>query len=200
NSSGISSTSTITIVIEDDAPIANADVASINVLADSFNFNGVSAKWSNIAGGSNITIYDSRDADPDLDQVRWGTSAGYGQSGYGFIDNDSGLAGNIALNELVQLGTFTHYNYPIYDSITGATLDVTFSVTDAYGRVTPVTITVNFAHNETPNNQSDPRDIITIESQSVTFEFEGKMYTVEVLGFVDKNGNVINSIKTDENA
>ncbi|NCO45594.1 MAG: hcalcium-binding protein, partial [Vibrio sp.] len=38
NSSGISSTSTITIVIEDDAPIANADVASINVLADSFNF------------------------------------------------------------------------------------------------------------------------------------------------------------------
>ncbi|WP_254917497.1 VCBS domain-containing protein, partial [Vibrio sp. V05_P4A8T149] len=200
NSSGISNTSTITIVIEDDAPIANADVASINVLADSFNFNGVSAKWSNIAGGSNITIYDSRDADPDLDQVRWGTSAGYGQSGYGFIDNDSGLAGNIALNELVQLGTFTHYNYPIYDSITGATLDVTFSVTDAYGRVTPVTITVNFAHNETPNNQSDPRDIITIESQSVTFEFEGKMYTVEVLGFVDKNGNVINSIKTDENA
>ncbi|MBG0756540.1 hcalcium-binding protein [Vibrio cidicii] len=200
NSSGISSTSTITIVIEDDAPIANADVASINVLADSFNFNGVSAMWSNITGGANINIYDSSDADPDLDQVRWGTSAWNGQSGYGFIDNDSGLAGNIALNELVQLGTFTHYNYPIYDSITGATLDVTFSVTDAYGRVTPVTITVNFAHNETPNNQSDPRDIITIESQSVTFEFEGKMYTVEVLGFVDKNGNVINSIKTDENA
>ncbi|PPA28234.1 hypothetical protein C3737_20570 [Aeromonas jandaei] len=75
-----------------------------------------------------------------------------------------------------------------------------FSVTDSMGRVTPVTVTINFNHNETPNDGADPRDIITIGTATASFNFEGKVYSLEVLGFRDTGGNVVKTIYTNENA
>ena len=79
-------------------------------------------------------------------------------------------------------------------------MKITFNVTDAYGVVTPVTLTLNFSHNETSNDGSDPRDIVTVGQTSVTFNYEGQAYTMQVVGFKDNNGNIVSSIYTDEDA
>jgi len=66
-------------------------------------------------------------------------------------------------------------------------------------------LTVNFDHNETPNtaDAEASRDIVTVRNTFVTFEWEGDVYTLEVVGFKDINnpsGAVVTSIYTDENA
>lgn len=61
-------------------------------------------------------------------------------------------------------------------------------------------MTINFSHNETPNNWADPRDMITIGTTTASFNFEGKVYSFEVLGFRDASGNVVKTIYTNENA
>ncbi|MGI2160004.1 choice-of-anchor K domain-containing protein [Shewanella baltica] len=198
------------VKIIDDTPTANDDADSVDVLIDSFNFSGILASWTSTTGGESVITFDGdansggEDNDNAPDQVRWGdpsTNNGR-QSGYGFMDNDAGLNGALALNQDIVLGTFTHYNYPINSgsSITAATMQVTFNVTDAYGVVTPVTLTLNFSHNETPNDGPDPRDIVTVGQTSVTFNYEGQVYTMQVIGFRDSNNNIVSSIYTNENA
>ena len=72
--------------------------------------------------------------------------------GYGFADNDAALNGEIPLNKRsnwnfhpLQLSGFLRHGYQHCNHKT------TFSVTDSMGRGTPVTVTINFNHNETPN-------------------------------------------------
>ncbi|MCL1091336.1 VCBS domain-containing protein, partial [Shewanella profunda] len=198
--------STVTVTVADDVDIAKNDTAQLDVVVDSFTFSGVVANWQSTTGGTNVTKSDGPDNDTGLDQIRWGNPSGwYGnQSGYGFMDNDTALQGSLSLNQDIVLGTFTHYNYSITSgtSITAATMQVTFSVTDAYGVTTPVTLTLNFNHNETPNT-NDPmasRDIVTVGQTSVTFNYEGQVYTMQVIGFKDTNGNIVTSIYTNEDA
>ncbi|MGL4716699.1 MAG: choice-of-anchor K domain-containing protein, partial [Aeromonas sp.] len=192
---------TLTVTVEDDAPLAVVDDAKVDVVVDAFQFSGVEASWTSVVGGQNLVYSDGPDNDSANDQIRWG-GAGGNKSGYGFADNDAALNGDIPLNEEIKLGSFTHYNYavPSGSAITAATMQVTFSVTDAMGKVTPVKLTVSFTHNETPNNGTDPRDIITIGDATATFSFEGKEYTLAVLGFRDSNGQLVKTIYTDENA
>ncbi|MFB2864345.1 choice-of-anchor K domain-containing protein, partial [Aeromonas sp. MdU4] len=194
-------TGSFDVAVRDDVPVAVVDDATLNVVVDSFQFSGVEASWINVVGGKNLEYFDGPDNDLANDQIRWGGSSG-NKSGYGFADNDAALNGQIPLNEEIKLGTFTHYNYPISSgtSISAVTMKATFSVTDAMGRVTPVTVTINFNHNETPNDGADPRDIITIGTATASFNFEGKVYSLEVLGFRDTGGNVVKTIYTNENA
>ncbi len=194
-------TGSFDVAVRDDVPVAVVDDATLNVVVDSFQFSGVEASWINVVGGKNLEYFDGPDNDSANDQIRWGGSSG-NKSGYGFADNDAALNGQIPLNEEIKLGTFTHYNYPISSgtSISAVTMKATFSVTDAMGRVTPVTVTINFNHNETPNDGADPRDIITIGTATASFNFEGKVYSLEVLGFRDTGGNVVKTIYTNENA
>ncbi|WP_252353637.1 retention module-containing protein [Aeromonas jandaei] len=189
------------VAVRDDVPVAVVDDATLNVVVDSFQFSGVEASWINVVGGKNLEYFDGPDNDLANDQIRWGGKNEV-KSGYGFADNDAALNGQIPLNEEIKLGTFTHYNYPISSgtSISGVTMKATFSVTDSMGRVTPVTVTINFNHNETPNDWADPRDIITIGTATASFNFEGKVYSLEVLGFRDTGGNVVKTIYTNENA
>ncbi|MFV0597886.1 retention module-containing protein [Shewanella sp.] len=198
--------SNVTVTVADDTNVAQNDTAQLDVVVDSFNFSGIIANWSSTIGGTYVNTYDGPDNDSGKDQLRWGDPSDYNgrQSGYGFMDNDAGLNGTLSLNQDIVLGTFTHYNYSIDSgtSITAATMQVTFNVTDAYGVVTPVTLTLNFSHNETPNS-GDPmasRDIVTVGQTSVTFNYEGQMYTMQVIGFKDGNGNIVTSIYTNENA
>ncbi|MGN5075167.1 choice-of-anchor K domain-containing protein [Aeromonas veronii] len=188
------------VAVRDDVPVAVVDDAKVNVVVDSFQVSGVDANWVNWSGGSYVKASDSDDVNPGKDQIRWG--GGSNPSGYGFMDNDAALNGAIPINEEIKLGTFTHYNNPIYnDAISAATMEVTFSVTDALGRVTPIKLVVNFNHNETPNDRwGNGDDIISIGNTTATFNFEGKAYTLEVLGFRDTNGNVVKTVYTKENA
>uniref|UniRef100_Q0HQI3 Putative outer membrane adhesin like protein n=1 Tax=Shewanella sp. (strain MR-7) TaxID=60481 RepID=Q0HQI3_SHESR len=195
--------SNVTVTVADDVNLAQNDTAQLDVVVDSFNFSGIVANWTGATGGTYVNKYDGPDNDSGDDQLRWGTTNG-SQSGYGFADNDAALNGSLSLNQDIVLGTFTHYNYSISSgtSITAATMNVTFNVTDAYGVVTPVTLTLNFSHNETPNS-NDPmasRDIVTVGQTNVTFNYEGQMYTMQVIGFKDSNGNIVTSIYTNENA
>ncbi|MFM5361762.1 retention module-containing protein [Aeromonas veronii] len=193
-------TGSFDLAVRDDVPVAVVDDARVSVLVDSFDVSGIEANWTDWRGGSFVTRGDSNDNDSGLDQIRWG--GGNNPSGYGFMDNDAALNGAIPINEEIKLGTFTHYNNPIYnDAISAATMEVTFSVTDALGRVTPIKLVVNFNHNETPNDRwGNGDDIISIGNTTATFNFEGKAYTLEVLGFRDTNGNVVKSVYTKENA
>ncbi|UJF22612.1 VCBS domain-containing protein [Shewanella sp. OMA3-2] len=205
---GDQASTTLNATVYDDASIATNDTVSLTVIQDSFAIiGGVQAEWKTVTGGTGVRRFDGdvgsggEDNDSALDQVRWGTTNG-AQSGYGFMDNDAELNGEVTLNQDIVLGTFTHYNYPISSgsSITAATMDVVFNVIDSFGNVTAVTLKLNFSHNETPNNGPDPRDIVTIGQTNVTFNYEGDVYTIQVIGFRDNNGNVVSSIYTDENA
>ncbi|WP_238567514.1 choice-of-anchor K domain-containing protein [Aeromonas lacus] len=193
-------TGSFDVAVRDDVPVAVVDDAKVNVVVDSFQVSGVDANWVNWSGGSYVKVSDSDDVNPGKDQIRWG--GGSNPSGYGFLDNDAALNGAIPINEEIKLGTFTHYNNPIYnDAISAATMEVTFSVTDVLGRVTPIKLVVNFNHNETPNDKwGNGDDIISIGNTTATFNFEGKAYTLEVLGFRDAGGNVVKTIYTKENA
>ncbi|WP_429055506.1 tandem-95 repeat protein [Aeromonas veronii] len=194
-------TGSFDLAVRDDVPVAVVDDAKVDVVVDTFLFSGVEASWINVSGGKNLEHFDGPDNDTAKDQIRWG-GKNENKSGYGFADNDAALNGEIPLNEEIKLGTFTHYNYPVSSgtAINTVTMQATFSVTDSMGRVTPVTVTINFNHNETPNDWADPRDIITIGTATASFNFEGKVYSLEVLGFRDAGGNVVKTIYTNENA
>ncbi|WP_440886742.1 Ig-like domain-containing protein, partial [Vibrio sp. WZ-1] len=193
---------TILVDIADSAPVAKDDSHTLDVVIDSFSVGGIEAAWSSIEGGTNTSVFDSNDNDSANDQLRWGTTDDNDpQSGYGFIDNDLGLNGELPLNEDVILGTFTHFNNPISSgtAITGATLSVSFELVDTYGNRQLVELDIEFDHNETPNDVGSGDDIVTITSTAATFNFDGKEYSVEVVGFKDVNGNVVTSINTSEN-
>ncbi|WP_280925702.1 tandem-95 repeat protein, partial [Shewanella septentrionalis] len=211
---GSQANGSLDVKIVDDVPDANDDTGSVNVIVDSFRVSGVEANWTNWTNGTSVTRFDGNnnpngggtDNDSGLDQIRWGNPTNTYKSGYGFIDNDGALNGQFALNQDIVLGTFTHYNFPISSggAITKATMDVTFSVTDAYGVVTPVTLKVNFDHNETPNNDNDPeasKDIIKVGNTNVTFEHAGALYTLQVIGFrIPGTNQIVTEIRTAENA
>ncbi|MCH4295954.1 choice-of-anchor K domain-containing protein [Shewanella sp. 3B26] len=210
---GLTATSNVTVTVADDNNLAVDDTNSVDVVVDSFLVSGIVANWTTTGGGSNIEKFDGTDAtngggldnDSGLDQLRWGSPVGSYKSGYGFIDNDAGLSGQLALNEDIVLGTFTHYNWPTYSgtSITSAKMNVAFTLTDAYGKTTPVSLDLNFSHNETPNSDDSEasKDIVTVGQTSVTFNYEGALYTLQVIGFKDKvTGNVVTEIHTAENA
>ncbi|BFM47949.1 Ig-like domain-containing protein [Marinomonas sp. THO17] len=200
----------VNIDVEDSVPVAVDDQTDITVRRETFEVSGVEANWVSRSGGTNVWTFDGNDNDDGDDQIRWGHSANYNgaQSGYGFVDNDAELDGHFELNEDIVLGTFTHYNYPIFDggAINAASMTVDFALTDDLGTTESVQLTVNFSHNETLNVNGDEeasRDIVTVENTFVTFEWEGDIYTLQVVGFREvgnPDGEIITSIHTYENA
>ena len=213
NDGAKTTTEFVSVAIEDSAPVAVNDEDSIVVRRETFEVSDIEANWVSYQSGTNVKTFDGTstlgglDNDDGKDQIRWGTPASSGlQSGYGFIDNDAGLSGQFELNEDIVIGTFTHYNYPVYDNaITAASMEVSFSVTDDTGVTQPVTLKVDFDHNETPNSNDAlaSRDIVTVKNTFVTFEWEGEVYTLQVVGFKDINdpdGPVVTSIYTNEDA
>lgn len=206
-------TDSLDVKIVDDASTALDDRGEVDIVADSFTVSGVVANWTSWSNGTNVTTFDGTNApngggldnDSGKDQIRWGQPASSYSSGYGFIDNDSALNGEFALNQDIILGTFTHYNYPVYSggAITSASMDVAFSVTDAHGVLTPVTLKLNFDHNETPNtnNPEASKDIIKVGNTNVTFENVGALYTLQVIGFrIPGTNQIVTEIRTGENA
>jgi VCBS repeat-containing protein len=78
-------------------------------------------------------------------------------------------------------------------------MDINFDVI-INGTSQNVSFTIAMNHTETPNSGSDPRDIITLPSETYTFELNGQEYIASIVGFQDANGNIVETIYTDENA
>lgn len=159
--------------------------------AVSIEFDLVDGDWANAVAdppGGTITINNSPD-DGGLSTARWGTPSGSGQSGYNFqsrttpfdVESDSGP---------FSLGTFTHLNFPI----TGTALD-TIDLNISLGSIVSISAVFDIDHNETPNDSSDPRDIVTITNPVVNTEFDylGDSYFFNLIGFSQDEGNTITS-------
>jgi hypothetical protein len=81
-------------------------------------------------------------------QIRWGISAGQGQSGYQF----NPLTGSTQLDQVFNIAKFTHLNRPIYDSVCTYT-DLTFTWEITIGGNTVSTKqTFGLNLDETPND------------------------------------------------
>ena len=149
------------------------------------------------------------------DQLRWGlTYGGNPQSGYGF----QGVTGSaITLPTaggapvLFEIGTFTHYNRPIYyDSIDSATLSVAFELDGARGSLMAGSLDFVFGHLETPNypgrgvscaagGVAPCPDLVEISGAAASqyFVAEGMTYRYDVIGFL-VDGVPTSEFLTDE--
>jgi VCBS repeat-containing protein len=115
---------------------------------------------------------------------------------------------NVAVNSTFEIGEFTHNNYPTDtgNAIDSVDLDISFDVS-INGYTATVNHTISFLHDETPNSGSDPRDIVTINNASTvvpititTAEGVTETYNFEIIGFIDENDNVVDTVYTNENA
>ncbi|CZF83843.1 Poly(beta-D-mannuronate) C5 epimerase 7 [Grimontia marina] len=202
---GDSNNTSLKVNVVDDDVTTSINTNGVNVLVDGFEASGIVGEWNSVVGGNPLRRFDGADNDTGLDQMRWGNASDVSSSGYGFWDNDANLNGVLELNQDINLGMFIHYNnpVPVGSAISAATLTVTFTITDSYGVVTPIRIDIDFDHNETPNTPGNPgddasRDIIQIGQPEVTFEYEGDFYTIKVLGFIDEQGDLVDTVRTYE--
>lgn len=121
-----------------------AAVTSTAALAFPVDLTSVDGYFSNAIGGSNVNGLETN-------QIRWGISAGSGQSGYDF-DANSSLPQTIVDSDAFILGSFTHVNQPIYgDAITGVDLTVNLGF-GGFGDSGTATGNFVFEHDETLNN------------------------------------------------
>lgn len=158
-----------------------------------------SAEWIAVSGGVNIIGLNT-------DEVRWGIPVtGTSKSGLKFTVITTPT--NVATNTPFELGTLTHFNFPIFVGASGATLGIDMTVTN--GNTDNAMFTFSFAIDETTNStpcgpdqvSATPcDDIITfpgaISSQTVTID--GVDFTLTLLGFGSTANNLINKFVTEE--
>ncbi|MES9947251.1 MAG: tandem-95 repeat protein, partial [Candidatus Thiodiazotropha sp.] len=202
-----SASAPLTVQIEDDAPNANSVTANMHIGVDSLSIQNLAAGWTNpvFINGTRYVTQQDTDSDAYTDNLMWGrTPRGGSQSGYTLVDNPTytGSGANVQIGESFKLADFSHNNWPIYansstlDSVT-LTLELDVVVN---GNATTIQFDVLMDHDETPNDGADPRDIITLPAQAVTISIGGQEYEVRVDGFMDTNGNIVSTIRTDEQA
>lgn len=169
--------------------------------SDDYALTAVSGIWTSVTGGSNITGLNTQ-------EVRWGYSTGYGQSGLKF--EGSGLQ---SFNEgsNFYLGALTHMNWPITNAASGAKLKITLQFSKPTVSPNP-DFTYDFVINETTNNwpcNSGWQESGTPCDDKVTFpnsygeksfQIGDKLYTLRILGFVDSypSGTPISQFVTEE--
>ncbi|PVV24906.1 MAG: hypothetical protein B6D78_00935 [gamma proteobacterium symbiont of Ctena orbiculata] len=202
-----SASAPLTVQIEDDAPNANSVTANMHIGVDSLSIQNLAAGWTNpvFINGTRYVTQQDTDSDAYTDNLMWGrTPRGGSQSGYTLVDNPTytGSGASVQIGESFKLADFSHNNWPIYansstlDSVT-LTLELDVVVN---GNATTIQFDVLMDHDETPNDGADPRDIITLPAQAVTISIGGQEYEVRVDGFMDTNGNIVSTIRTDEQA
>ncbi len=201
-------TSTLSVVVEDDAPYVSNAFANAYVEVDTIAVTNYQAGFTNAVftnySSSNVTETNN-DSDSYIDEVLWGTAAtGNGKSGYTLADTSTlgTTAGEeVHIGDLINLGTFTHHNWPIYSN--SSILETINMVIEAdvivNGSSHHISMTLPMTHTETDNSGADPRDIITLPTDQQSFMIDGVNYTVKLEGFM-QNGVLVNTIYTDEEA
>ncbi|MCD4502760.1 VCBS domain-containing protein [Chromobacterium piscinae] len=197
---GSSASDKLNVAIVNDAPLAADDRASLAVLSGDLKIssNGIVGDWVDWDGGHRVSTFNQGGNDNGQNQLRWGDTYGQ-QSGYSFRDNDTLLNNTLPLNQTFKLGDLTHLNYEISGNsgISNATLGLSFML-----GVQPQQFLVHLNHQETPNSRDyeASKDIVTIDNASQTFEYNGRQYILQILGFDDGKGHIGNEIHTAENA
>lgn len=172
----------------------------VNALAAPITVESIVADFNNHTGGEYVSYMDA-DGNGGNESISWGASVG-AASGYAFNASAPPMF-NIETDTEFSLGTFTHFNYPIYESaITGVDFDITMDLTIAGTPVSEGPFTFNFAHEETTNscsgiNCSDDHVTFSNLVTSDTFMIGGDVYTLELLGF-RYNGIFAESFSTVE--
>ncbi|MFB0824779.1 VCBS domain-containing protein [Chromobacterium violaceum] len=197
---GSSASDKLNVAIVNDAPLAADDRASLAVLSGDLKISsdGIVGNWVGWDGGHRVNTFHQGGNDDGQNQLRWGDTFGQ-QSGYSFRDNDALLNNTLPLNQTFKLGDLTHLNYEISGNsgISNATLGLAFTL-----GVQAQQFLVHLNHQETPNSRDyeASKDIVTIDNASQTFEYNGRQYILQILGFDDGKGHIGNEIHTAENA
>lgn len=153
------------------------------------------------------------------DSIRWGTDAGYGQSGYDFDAAPTSF--DAAPDTGFSLGTFTHLNFPVRDTVLSSVdLAVNFTI---QGLTSTITSVFSFDHLETPNylnskwqpkaatcadgnangtgvnlnGCADRVSATTNLGSSQTFTIGSTTYVLDIMGFM-KNGTLLTDFWTLE--
>ncbi|HOG89225.1 MAG TPA: choice-of-anchor K domain-containing protein [Smithella sp.] len=189
----------LTFSIVDDIPTAYSQehLVEVPVPAEHALISNLEMGWTE-PFHANVDTKVNSDLDPYYEKITWGD----GGSSSNYIFTDNAALSTVNIDQIFTLGTFTHNNFPIPSgtSITQAYLKVNFDVT-VNGQTVTVDHTVEFQHNETPNDGSHPDDIVTIVNgtDQVNVTVDGYTYTLKI-GFQDANGNTVTSVDTAENA
>lgn len=167
-----------------DNPITPVTPTVCNDPSDNYSLNSSSGVWTDVDGGSNVNGEGSN-------EVKWGNSTGYGQSGLKFD-----AVGIQTFNENTKflLGTLTHLNWPISNAANGATLRITLSFSEPQILPNP-TFDYYFNIEETPNNGNcayggNCNDKITFPASygSTVITIDDIQYTLVIDGFVNSYG------------
>lgn len=139
--------------------------------------------------------------------MSWGTPANTltAKSGYSFAPTTTPFAPE--LGQTVSFGEFTHDNFAIYGAaLAWADLNLNVDIDvngDAAGGQFSLSASYRFLHDETPN--IGPRDCCNdlvsfslLGGSLETFVLDGITYTFSLLGFVDADGNPVDSFSTVE--
>ncbi len=172
--------------------------------ANALTLSAVEGTWSNVVGGSNINYINNVPViygNESEDQVRWGNPAAQDQSGLGF----TGAAppdSVFNVGDAFEIGQLRHFNNPIYagSAAESALLEISLSFSDPAGLAG--TFNFTFAIDETPNAPGPPAsdDIIDFPGSyaAETFEIGGIEYTLQLLGFGDSPGSLIDQFQSPE--
>lgn len=147
----------------------------------------VSGVWGPVTGGGGTLN------GVGTNEIRWGNSTGFGQSGYRF-DGAAPPIFAVDIDVPFTLGEFTHFNNPITGgSISEAQLNTTVDLTIDGNVFSGLSFVYNFLHDETPNSSpcqagsvSVCDDIVDAQNNSAIsdiFNIDGVDYTLEVTGF-----------------
>jgi hypothetical protein len=170
-------------------------------------FSEVKAAWSDaVINAPNNLSYSGNGTGHA--SVKWGTSTGYGQSGYKF---DALSIAPIVIPpapvSAFTLGKFTHNNWPITgNSLTAVKLTLTTNVTVDGASIGPYSFAYDFVHHETPNggwicpysstggpgwntvgvNANGCADKVETEFNSTSdlFQVGNDFYTLKIAGFL----------------
>lgn len=155
----------------------------------------VTGTWTSVTGGTYVNGVGTN-------EVRWGDAVGQSQSGFRF---DGNAPNTFDIGDTFSLGTFTHFNFPIYSgsAASSADLSVYLSFSDPAGLNN--TLGFSFAIDETPNSASPDtnianNDIIGFPAAYAdeTFLIDGLEYTLLLIGFGDTAESIISEFSTVE--
>jgi hypothetical protein len=203
------------------AAVAVAAIAAPAAAVTTIDFTNIKGEWFDVAltGGPALDFTGNGTA---AASVRWGTSTGFGRSGYDFeavaipqlsVTPPGGSA-------VTQIATFRHVNQPINagTSITSAKLKFTTDVFVNGSFLNTVSFVYDFDHDETTNNANPcaygpagqtgvningcaDRVQTIFNSQSEFFTIDGNDYALDVVGFLVGNpGSTVTNFLTTEQA
>jgi hypothetical protein len=214
------------------ASVATAALIGSGAMAAGVSITQIDAAWQNPIGSAFPTNGNINNSNADNVVIEWGTptTIGGSRSGYSFQRNTDTPFPASPFNPLdpttiYSLGTFTHFNNPIFESggdLTSVELAFSFGGIPDGGSFTGFNAVFDFGHNETLNTdnvgqcvsplQESPvpcDDIVTVTAEGGATEdvrVGDLIYTFRLLGFsedginFDENSNIFVTQEGQPNA